>query len=174
MASSNKLCPANALSQAADYARQSWHVVVDNDVTLEDVLRPSFWAHHANKIQKFALIDVVSQDMTLDVQLRVLETGTGYVVTRVRIEFQDADKAAERKAEAAAADAGAADTVALPDEYKISMGKGGFVVTYVPTDAKIATGKKTRAEAVTEAKAHATKAGIAWPDAAPADVPTGT
>ncbi len=52
-----------------------------------------------------------------------------------------------------------------PSEYKISHNvKTGFTVTFVPTGAAVAKNLKLRGEAVAAAKAHATKAGIDWPE----------
>ncbi len=170
---SNLTLPASALHRSAEYERSYWHVVVDDTITLDDLMRPAFWAHHANKLQRGHLVDVVRSDMTLDVQLRVLEAGVGFVVMRPRIVFEDEGAVAERQARAAI-DAGEAVEMVLPEQYKIThTGRGGFTVTYVPTDAKIVTGKKTRAEAYAAAKDHAQKAGIAWPDAKPVETVAG-
>ncbi len=174
MSTPNKTLPGGAMNKAAEFDRQYWHVTVDDDVTLADILKPAFWAHHAAKLSKMALIDVVRHDLTLDVQLRVVNVGVGYAVVRPLRVFED-EAAVSARMEREAIDAGNAEQTKLPEEYKITtLGKGGFTVTYVPTDAKIATGKKTRAEAVAVARDHAEKAGIAWPDATPVESPPGT
>ena len=173
----SKTLPASAMHNTADYERQAFHVVVEDHVTLEDIVRPAFWAHHAAKVKKLALIDVVRADMTLDVQLRVIDVGVGYIKVRPLRIYEDKQAVKERKA---AQDAGqdadeAAAAIKLPEEYKITAtGKGGFTVTYLPNDAKIATGKRTRLEAIAVVKDHAEKAGIAWPEATPAENNAGT
>jgi len=173
---SQKTLPASAFSNnTADYARGYFHAVVDDSVTLDDLLTPAFWAHHTRSLTKMTLVDVVRQDMTLDVQLRVIETGIGYVRMRPLRVFEDEVRAKEM-ADAAAATAGTdADEVKLPAEYKITTaGKGGFTLTFVPSDAKIGEKIKTEAAAVQMAKDHAAIAGIAWPEPAPAETPPGT
>jgi|SRR5215217_8474301 len=168
-----KTLSGGAMTQAAEYTRQSWHVVVDDDVSLADILVPAFWAHHAQKVKPGALIDVVNHDYSLDVTLRVLAAGIGFVKVRAIRVHEDAEVVAERTARAAE-DAGDAEKMVLPEQYKITAtGRGGFTVTYVPNDAKIATGKKTRADAVAVAKEHAANAGIAWPEATPVEIPAG-
>lgn len=171
---SQKTLPANALSQTADYARPYFHVVVDDTVTLKDLLTPAFWAHHARALQKpGGLVDVIRSDLTLDVSLRVLEAGVGYVRMRPLRVYEDKERAKEI-AGASSDNADAAD-IKLPDEYKITTtGRGGFTVTFVPNDAKIATSLKTRAAAVQAAKDHAKSAGIAWPEAKHDKTNTGT
>ena len=172
---SQKTLSASAFSNnTADYARGYFHAVVDDTITLDDLLTPAFWAHHTRSLTPMTLVDVVRQDMTLDVQLRVLETGTGYVRMRPLRVFEDEVRAKEMAAVAAAKDEVSAG-VKLPVEYKItSAGKGGFTLTYVPTDAKIAEKIKTHGAAVQMAKDHAKIAGIAWPEPAPAEATPGT
>jgi hypothetical protein len=160
-----KILSASALNHTADYARDSYHVEVDNDVTLDDILRPAFWAHHISKLRKNALIDVVRADGSLDVQLRVVEVGIGYAKMRARFVWEDGEVAAARQAVDDAVEAHNSIDVAVPSEYKIGHNvKTGFSVTLVSTGAVVAKGLKLRGEAVAAAKAHATKAGIAWPE----------
>lgn len=159
---------ASALKNTAEYARSHYHVVVDDDVTIPDVQVPAFWSNHAATLKRFDVIDVLRADGMFDITLRVIETGIGYVKTRPLRIWED-EASAQAAKEAAKAAAGENGNEPLPPEYKITTaGKGGFAVTFVPADAKIAQGKKTRAEAVLAAKEHANNAGIAWPDASPA------
>lgn len=78
-----KALPATALGRNnADYKRSYYHVTVEPDVSLDDLLRPGFWVHYAQMLQVHDLIDVVSE--VLDVQLRVVEKGVGLVKMRPR------------------------------------------------------------------------------------------
>lgn len=163
-----KTLVASAIQHTAEYVRSHYHVQVDDDVTIADVLVPAFWSNHTRSLKRFDVIDVLRADGMFDITLRVLETGIGYVKMRPLRIWED-EASAQAAKEAAAAEAGAEANEALPPEYKITTaGKGGFAVTFVPADAKIAQGKRTRAEAVLAAKEHAKNAGIAWPDASPA------
>lgn len=46
----------------AEFLRRSFRVVVDNDVTIEDLRKPEFWVHVAVKLQNTDLIEVVPKD----------------------------------------------------------------------------------------------------------------
>lgn len=160
-----KVLPANAMSQAAEFSRRSYHVVVDNDVTLDDIMKPAFWAHHIPKLEKHALIDVVRNDGSLDVQLRVIETGIGFASMRPLRVWEDGEVAADRAASEAAIGAHNSAETAIPPEFKITHNvKTGFTVTLAATGAVISKGHKLRGEAVASAKSYASKAGIAWPE----------
>lgn len=163
-----KVLSATALNHTADYSRDSYHVEVDNDVTLEDILRPAFWAHHIPRLRKNALIDIVRLDGSMDVQLRVIEVGIGYARMRPRLVWEDETVAAARaQTDTVIAEHNAIEA-SVPPEYKVSHNiKTGFTVTFVPTGAAISKGHKLRGEAVASARAHAGKAGIAWPDPEP-------
>jgi hypothetical protein len=84
-----KLLSIKTEPRIADYSRSYRHIDVGNDVTLDDLITPGFWGHHANTLQPKDLLDVLSEDMELDVQLRVVETGVGFVTMRVREVFHD-------------------------------------------------------------------------------------
>lgn len=155
-----KVLIATALYNTADYDRPYFHVTVPNDVTLEDLQRPAFWAHHTTKLKVGALIDVVRENLSLDVQLRCLGAGVGFAKMRVLREWEDKEVAKSVANEAT----GAEPETALPPEYKITVSRGSFTLTYVPTDIKLESNLKTRAAAVAAAKAHAATAGITWPD----------
>lgn len=162
-----KLLPASAFRNDASYSRPYFHTEVDNDCTLDDLMRPAFWGHHANggTLRKNALIDIVRADGTLDVQMRCVEVGQGYAVMRVLRSWEDADRAAELAA--AASSIGQANEAtpddAAPEGYKITyVPKGpqsGYGVTYLATDTKIASGLKLKAEAIAKAIDHAKRSG---------------
>lgn len=75
-----KLHPTK-LRNLAEYTRSTWHVEADPDTTLDDVMTPAFWQHHAEKIRVNDLIDVIGQGF--DVQLRATGKGIGFVETRL-------------------------------------------------------------------------------------------
>lgn len=74
-----KTLHATAMTRSADYARTYHHVVVPHDVTLEDLTRPNYWAHHTERLRKGDLVDVLSEDDGLDVQLRVIDKGLSLI-----------------------------------------------------------------------------------------------
>lgn len=76
------------MKNLADYERSTYHVVLnDPSITLDDVLTPSFWQHHATNISIHSLIDVIGDGF--DVQLRAVEKGIGYVKMRVLRKWED-------------------------------------------------------------------------------------
>ena len=163
----SKALSPSAIQNTAEFNNSLYFVEVADDVTIEDVLRPVFWAHHTRRIEKNNRVSVVRADGAFDVDLRAIEVGVGFIKMRVLRLWED-EAAVKERAERAQAEATGDGVEALPTEYKITASGRGFNVTFMPTDAKIATGIKTRGEAVNAAKTHAKNAGIAWPDAAPA------
>lgn len=163
-----KVLPVLSLGQA-EYTAPRFHVRVDDDVTMDDIMRPAFWAHHAGKLRPFNTIEVVRQNLSLDVELRVIEVGTGFVVVRPLRIWEDEAIAQARAAAVESANTVGADTI-LPTEYKITTARGNHVLTYTPTDTKLGSSYKTHALAVAAAREHAVKAGIAWPDPSTAPV----
>lgn len=109
------LHPTAMRSNGADYVRTYHHIVVNPTITLEDLLRPAFWAHHTNGIRVGDLIDVLSEDGGMDVQLRVEEKGTGYIRMRPRMVWL-------REANPMAFDPSATiEKPPVPDGYKVSF-----------------------------------------------------
>lgn len=167
-----KMLPAQAFKNSADYARPYFHTEIDNDCTLDDLMRPAFWGHHVGSngtLKKNALVDVIRADGTLDVQLRCVEVGQGYAVMRPLRVWEDEAAAAARAAAAnSIANANAAEPVEqAPEDYKITHiprgAQAGFGVTYLPTGAKLAAGLKLKADAIKAAIEHAKKAGTYVP-----------
>lgn len=76
--------PSNALSQQklADYMRSEYHVRAPYGTTIEDVLRPTFWSFHVNLLKPGDLVDVVAEDNSFDVTVRVVDKAIGKVVVR--------------------------------------------------------------------------------------------
>lgn len=162
---------ANALKRA-DIERGSFFATVPNDTTLEDILRPNFWQHHIVSLsggptpRPFARIEVVREDGSLDVDLRVVSTGPGMAVVRPLRVYRD-DRDINLGTEFADAD----DVdLELPPGYKttnIPAGdKKGWRVT-MPNGDELAARIPKRRDAVRLAMDHFAKA-----SAAPADLAT--
>ncbi len=111
----NTLHPTAMRAAGADYARTYHHVEVENDVTMQDLLRPGFWAHHTATIRVGDLIDVLSKDGTLDAQFRVTGKGVGFVNLRAR--FAYVANGRDKKVEA---DNGGDDLPDVPVGYVVS------------------------------------------------------
>lgn len=62
----------------------SFTALVENDITLEDILTPVFWSAYTRTLRPLSLINVVRKDGTLDVELRVLSVEPGAVAMRLR------------------------------------------------------------------------------------------
>jgi len=123
---------------AADYSRTYRQVTVTPETTIEDVLRPSFWANHVGVLQKNDLIDILSEDGGLDMQVRVTGKGIGMVHVRP-IRVWSRDEVVARPAEQLATD----------DEVP-----AGYVVSFAPKQLwRVAT--KNPSEIVS--KDHASK-----------------
>lgn len=82
------ILPGNALQNTAEYDRNTFFVSVGPDVSMEDVLTPRFWAHHVAKLKVNTKIEVVAEDGSFDLELRVVKTGVGYVHVRVLREWK--------------------------------------------------------------------------------------
>lgn len=83
-----KTLHSTKLRHLADYSRKTFHVVLDDPtITLDDVMTPSFWAHHTVTIDIHTLIDVIGEGF--DVQLRAVEKGIGFVKMRMLRKWED-------------------------------------------------------------------------------------
>lgn len=65
------------------YVRLSMTASVPAGTTLEDVLTPGYWANHAYRLKRGAVIEILSEDNLLDCELRVLEVGPTYAKVRL-------------------------------------------------------------------------------------------
>lgn len=74
-------------SRAADFVRTFHHIVAPQGVRLSDLIRPSFWSHHTARLAVGDLVDVVAEDGSYDVTLRVIGKGTlgGAVMRPIRV-----------------------------------------------------------------------------------------
>ncbi len=114
-----KTLPASAMrSNGADYLRTYHHVQVGPEVPLEDIMRPSFWAHHVNSIRVHDLIDVVASDGSLDCQFRVIGKGVGFVTLRPRLVWLREDRKDGKPADDVAKDD--SDLPEIPEGYIVN------------------------------------------------------
>lgn len=146
-----KQLPATAMrSNGADYTRAYHHVSVDSTVSVADILRPNFWAHHYSTLRPGDLVDVLSP--LFDVQLRVVEKGIGFVKMRPRIVWTIEEAPAETVDVQA-------DLPSVPDGYDVKRGPRGLwrVFTREP-HLEIKGGILTEREAIQIAAEHAAKA----------------
>lgn len=146
-----KTLPATAKLDDATYTRQYRHLTVGPDVTLEDLLRPGFWVHHEGKILNSDIIDVVSTDFALDVSLRVIGHEKGLLYVRPLRVYAPDRSGAEPIEEVAPGE--------VPDGYVVdhtdmtswrARTRNPMVI--------IASGAKTKGEAIAAAVAHSVKA----------------
>lgn len=69
--------------QLADYAFQRFGANVPTGTTLEEVLNPAYFRNFTNLLKPGSMILVLSEDFTLDVELRVLTVTNATVKTRI-------------------------------------------------------------------------------------------
>jgi hypothetical protein len=145
-----KLHPTR-LRNAAEFARSIWHVEVDPDVTIEDVMTPGYWQHHVAKIQIHDIIEIIGQGF--DIQLRATGKGIGYVETRLLRKWTDDVAVASKPA----------PDLDVPEGYVVDhTPKTLWRVRLKDGGVEVKRDIKTRSEAVDTAVAHAMRAsGIA-------------
>lgn len=148
-----KVLNARALrSNGAEYDRPYLQIKVDPETTLEDVLRPGFWAHHAQNIKVDSLIDILSEDGGMDVQVRVIGKGVGMVHVRpLRVWL--------RKEEAIASGDPELSDEDIPEGYTVNFAptQRWRVMTNEP-HMIISKGHMAKSDAIKAAIAHAHKA----------------
>lgn len=143
-----KILHPTALRHAADYGRAQLHLDVGPDTSIEDVLVPGYWRHHAAKLNVNDLIDILGQGF--DITVRVVEKGNGFVNMRVLRKWEDdAIKAVETDHD---------------DEIP-----AGYVIDHTPRTrwrvrlkdgaAEIARDCMTKPDAIAKALEHAVKSG---------------
>ena len=142
-----KHLPATAMrSNGADYVRTYHHVAVDATVSMDDILRPSFWVHFSNSLRVGDLIDIMSD--AFDIQLRVTGKGVGFVNVRPRFVWQAGQIAAPVSDDSSAAGA-------PPPGYSVKRGPGGRWRVFVnDPHLEVAGNIATEPEAINAARAH--------------------
>lgn len=155
-----KNLPATAMrSNGADYIVARHFVRIDPDIPLDDIARPSFWVHQARFLKKDDLVQVVSD--TLDVEMRVVEVGVGFVKMRpLRVWVDEKmQKAIVAKKEDDKSD----ETIPpVPEGYEVKKGPGGrWRVFLKDPRMEIKGGVLKESEAVKFAIEHSLKANAA-------------
>jgi len=143
------LHPTAMRSTGADYVRSTHHLVVGPEISVDDLMRPGFWAHHTAGLRIHDVIDVVSQDDSMDVTLRVVEKGTGFVRMRpLRVWVREGIAADEP-------DSG----LPIPAGYKISFApRTRWRVFTENPNMEISRDHPSREAAIIAATEHAAKA----------------
>lgn len=124
-----------------EFASTTYRIHPEDGTTLDDVLRPEYWAHVGEILRPFDKIEVVFDDGTRFTELLVLDTKRLYAKVAVLV---DADLTAGKKE--AADDAKAA--VEKPDytvEYKGSIAK--WSVIRASDNERVKDGMASRDEA---------------------------
>lgn len=160
---------ANAL-QRADIVRGNFIAIVPSDTTFEQVMTPAYWANHVAALgmaagaRPFARIEVIREDGTMDLELRVLGVKPGMVrvnCLRKWINNENLTGKADESDKTPAAD------LSLPDGYKWAFvpqgGNKGHLVR-LPTGEILVQGLPSKAVAAKAARDHYAEA-----NAAPAD-----
>lgn len=149
-----KLLSPTAMTNSADFVRTAYHVNVAPDVTLTDILTPKFWAHHVNRIKVNDIVDVLATDGSLDVQLRAVEKGVGFIVFRVLRQWLREDKQENAEKEVELPD--------LPEGYLVNhTPKTGWRVFTTEPHQEVSRDHKSKYAAYMAAIAHAQKANAA-------------
>lgn len=150
-----KVLPSTALrANGADFLRTYHQISVDPDTTLDDILRPGFWAHHTNVLRVNDLIDVLSIDGGLDVQVRVTGKGVGMVNVRpLRVWVRQQEAAAANEPELTDVPAGYTVNFAPAQRWRVMTNEPHMIVS---------KDHLSKSDAIKAAVEHATKAqGIA-------------
>jgi hypothetical protein len=152
-----KTLPSTAMTRAADFSRTYHHVNVDPEATIEDILRPAFWAHHVPRLGINDLVDVVTADGGIDIQLRVTGKGIGYVEMRpLRIWLRDEGSTTMGDDHASAPVEALGE---VPEGYAVGhTPKTGWRVHTKDPSNEVSRNHKSKNEAINAAIAHAAKA----------------
>ncbi len=88
--------------QVAEFARQAWHVIPVSADTIEDTLRPEYWAHICARVSINDKIEAIWDDGTKYVEYKVLNKGDSWLKVAIINQADFAENSgAEPEAEAA-------------------------------------------------------------------------
>lgn len=143
-----------------------YSVTVPNGTTLNELLTPGYWAHHADRFKPRDLVEVLSEDTELDVQLRVIDTGVGYVAMRLCLKRHDYGKG--KPAVTVETDEDKSPLPDVPEGYKIGWNVGSRTYyaqsNLVRPPEIVSEGHTSKREAIEAAIEH--KAKVSQPLAA--------
>lgn len=152
--------------QRAELTRGSFIAIVPNETTFDDVMTPAFWQHHTGMLglapgsRPYARIEVIREDGSMDLDLRVLGAKQGMVKVRCLRKYLEGGGKVHQD-----------DAGVIPDMPE------GYGLTHVPNGPEkgylvrlsngeiLAKGIGSRREAVGRAIAHAQEAMAIGPDA---------
>lgn len=77
-----KKLPASVRPEDAPYRRAHYFVAIPHGLTLDDVRKPIFWAHHAANMALNAIVEIVAEDGTFDAEFRIIGKGVGLIELR--------------------------------------------------------------------------------------------
>jgi hypothetical protein len=147
-----KFLPATTRCEYADLSRTYRHIVVADDVTLADIKRPAFWRQKVAAISPGDLLDVVSKDFSLDVQLRVTGKEPGLLFVRVLRAYERTEQAAIPVKETEALGE-------VPENYLVNHApKTGWRVFTKEPSVELERNLKSKGDAINWAIAHAKRA----------------
>lgn len=153
----------NAFSLDANYNRGVHQARLPFDVTLDDILVPSFWGQVANNLRPGSIIEAFRPDYSLDMQLRVTAVEKG--MAQVHMISGYYRKENEEKVEALRAQSAetkvAIETVVPPElaaDYKIGYSPSGFYVQFKVSKETIYSKLPTKADAINKALDHMKRA----------------
>lgn len=166
-----KALGANMLNRA-DIVRGNFIAIVPSDTTLDEVLTPAFWANHIPALTRpFARIEVIREDGTMDLDLRVLSVAPGMATVRMLRGMKDDQNLGVAQADSA--EAPGVD-LSLPDGYKTAFqpqGQNRGHLVRLPNGDILTQGQPTKAAAAAIARAHFAKASTPAPQSAPISSP---
>lgn len=157
----------------ADLERPHHVAIVPSDTTFDEVMTPAYWQHHVATLSSrpFGRIEVVREDGTMDLDLRVVKASAGMVLMRCLRKFVDDSNLSK----AAAPEAENAEPMPdLPDGYKwahVPNGANRGHMVRLPNGEVLVQGKATKREAVLAAIAHNAVASTPATETTPAPSP---
>lgn len=117
------------------YVRIHMTAQVPAETTLADITEPTYWANHAFRLKPGAVIEVISEDNTLDCDLRVLEIGATYAKVRVLRHYVEA--AAPKKQAPKADEDVTVDYGGKADRWRV-VHRGEVIKSGLPTETEAA------------------------------------
>lgn len=169
-----KALPLSALGTSTDYDRKSFDVKVANSIRLEDILTPTWWMNCTTRLGVGDVVDVRREDGSLDVCLRVMKVGPGFVQMRPRFEPYVDNRnlplldpmTGERNTASNTQDMVDDQPVDLPpelqDSYKVGYAPNGsekgYYVLHRASSAMVRKGLSNKTMAIEIAKSHAKEA----------------
>ena len=74
--------------QLAEYDRQEWIANAEVGHTIDDVLKPSYWAHMSSQMQPYDHIEVRAEDGSWIADLIVMEPGRNYAKVVLKFSYE--------------------------------------------------------------------------------------